>query len=139
RKDTRTPVITAAVSLVINIGLNLVLVPRLGIFGLALGGSLAAWANAAMLYAVLHRRGHYHLTAQVTGRIARIMLAAALMGAALWFALPLAGDAFIGAPLERSVAIGAIVGLGLIVFFGSAWAVGVVNRDTIGQLRRRQL
>ena len=139
RKDTRTPVITAAISLVINIGLNLVLVPRLGIFGLALGGSLAAWANAAMLYAVLHRRGHYHLTAQVSGRIARIMLAAALMGTALWFALPLAGDAFIGAPLERIVAIGAIVGLGLIVFFGSAWAVGVVNRDTIGQLRRRQL
>lgn len=139
RKDTRTPVITAACSLLINVGLNLVLVPRLGIFGLALGGSIAAWANAAMLYGVLHRRGHYHLTAQVAGRIARIILAAALMGAALWFALPLGGDAFHGAPLDRIVAVLAIVGLGLVVFFGSAWAVGVVNRDTIGQLRRRQL
>jgi putative peptidoglycan lipid II flippase len=139
RKDTRTPVLTAACSLLINVGLNLLLVPRLGIVGLALGGSLAAWANAAMLYAVLHHRGHYHLTARVSGRIARIALAAALMGAALWVTLPLAGDAFIGAPLERILAVALTVALGLAVFFGSAWSMGVVNRDTIGQLRRRQL
>jgi putative peptidoglycan lipid II flippase len=139
RKDTRTPVITAALSLLINVGLNLLLVPRLGIVGLALGGSFAAWSNAAMLYAVLHRRGHYHLTGQVSGRIARIVLAAALMGLALWQAVPLAGNAFVASPLERILAVGATVGLGLIVFFGAAWALGVVNRETIGQLRRRQL
>jgi putative peptidoglycan lipid II flippase len=139
RKDTRTPVITAAVSLLINIALNIVLVPELGIFGLALSGSLAAWGNAAMLYAVLHRRGHFHLTGQVAGRIARISLAAALMGAALWFVLPMFGDAFVAGALARVGAVLAIVGLGIIVFFGSAILLGVVNRETIGQLRRRQV
>ncbi len=138
RKDTRTPVLTAIASLAINIALNLVLVPRMGIVGLALAGSIAAWANAALLYAILHRRGHYRMSALTAGRIARIVVAAALMGAVLWWAIPHFGAAFVGAELGRLVAVGAVVALGGAVFFGSAFALGVVNRDTIGQLRRRQ-
>src|SRR3546814_5152419 len=76
---TRTPVWTAAISLAINIALNLRLIPRLGIVGLALAGSIAAWCNVAMLYAILHRKGHFRLTGQVAGRIARIIVAAAAM------------------------------------------------------------
>ena len=139
RKDTRTPVWTAAISLAINIALNLLLIPRLGIVGLALAGSIAAWCNVAMLYALLHRKGHFRLTGQVAGRIARIILAAAAMAAALYHAIPLAGDAFIGGVFERIVALGALVATGAIIFFGCAVLFGVVNRDTVGQLRRRQL
>jgi putative peptidoglycan lipid II flippase len=138
RKDTRTPVITAAVSLVANVLLNMALIPQFGIVGLALAGSLAAWGNTAMLYAVLHRRGHYRLSGLVIGRVARIIMAAAIMGAALGLALPLAGGAFTAGAFDRIFAVSAIVGVGGIVFFGSAWALGVVNADTIRQLRRRK-
>src|SRR3546814_8624254 len=92
---TRRPVWTAAISLAINIALNLLLIPRLGIVGLALAGSIAAWCNVAMLYAILHRKGHFRLTGQVAGRIARIIVAAAAMAAALHYAIPLAGDALL--------------------------------------------
>ena len=139
RKDTRTPVYTAAISLLINIALNLLLIPRLGIVGLALAGSTAAWCNVAMLYTILHRHGQFHLTRQVVWRIARIVLAAAVMAAVLWFAVPLAGDAFTGNVGERIVALAAIVAAGAVTFFGCAILFGVVNRDTVGQLRRRQL
>jgi putative peptidoglycan lipid II flippase len=40
RKDTRTPVYTAAVGLTVNIIANLILVPRIGVVGLALGGAI---------------------------------------------------------------------------------------------------
>jgi putative peptidoglycan lipid II flippase len=139
RKDTRTPVITAAISLMANVGLNLLLIPVLGIVGLALAGSLAAWGNAAMLYGVLHARGHYRMQAHVASRVGRICLAAALMGLTLWWVLPMFGAAFVGAELVRLVAVAALVGLGAVVFFASAWALGVVNRETIGQLRRRKV
>ena len=139
RKDTRTPVWTAAISLTVNIALNLLLIPRLGIVGLALAGSIAAWCNVAMLYALLHHKGHFRLTGQVAGRIVRIILAAAAMAAALHYAIPLAGDAFIGGVFERIVALGALVAAGAIIFFGCAFLFGVVNRDTVGQLRRRTL
>lgn len=139
RKDTRTPVWTAAISLAVNIALNLLLIPPLGIVGLALAGSVAAWCNVAMLYAILHRGGMFRLTGQVAGRIARIVLAAAAMAAALHYAIPLAGGAFTGGVLERIVALAALVATGAVIFFGCALLFGVVNRDTVGQLRRRQL
>ncbi|HMO75361.1 MAG TPA: murein biosynthesis integral membrane protein MurJ [Sphingopyxis sp.] len=139
RKDTRTPVYTAAASLLLNIALNLILIPRFGIVGLALAGSIAAWCNVAMLYAILHRKGLFHLTARVAGRIARIALAAAAMGAALHFSIPLAGDVWIGGVFERIAALGALVSGGTVIFFGCAVLLGVVNRDTVGQLRRRTL
>lgn len=139
RKDTRTPVVTAAISLALNIGLNLLLIPLYGIVGLALAGSIAAWCNVAMLYAILHRKGQFRLSTRVAGRIARITVAAAVMAAALWFVVPMGGDAYVGGVLERVGALIAIVATGAIIFFGCAWLLGVVNRDTVGQLRRRQL
>src|SRR3546814_13371656 len=63
-----------------------------------------------MLYAFLHRKGHFRLTGQVAGRIARIIVAAAAMAAALHYAIPLAGDAFIGGVFERIVALTTLFG-----------------------------
>ncbi|MBU0683394.1 MAG: murein biosynthesis integral membrane protein MurJ, partial [Candidatus Omnitrophica bacterium] len=54
--DTRTPVKTAAVSLLINLGLNLALMYPLKIGGLALATSIAATANFVILYVILTKR-----------------------------------------------------------------------------------
>ena len=88
RKDTRTPVITAALALFFNVGLNLLLIPRFGLIGLALAGSIAAWINVALLYGILHKRGLYRISALIAGRIARIILAAATMSAGLLWMIP---------------------------------------------------
>ena len=137
RKDTRTPVYTAATGLVVNVIANLILVPRLGVVGLALGGAIGAWTNCGLLYAILTMKGFYHLTGLVAGRIARIMLAAALMGAVLWYAMPYGSDLYAGSVLERVAAIAALVALGVAVFFAAAVALKVVDKTTIDQLRRR--
>lgn len=137
RKDTRTPVITAALALTANVALNFLLIPKLGIVGLALAGSAAAWINVSLLYAILHKRGLYRLTGLVAGRIARIVLAAAIMAIGLGLMIPLFGDAFTGGAGERILALGLLVGGGMILFFGCAFLFGVVNLATIGQLRRR--
>lgn len=139
RKDTRTPVYTAAASLTINIGLNMLFVWQLGfgITGLALAGALAAWCNCLFLYIVLARRGYFHLTLLVVGRIARIMLSAALMGGVLWYAMPYGDVYYTGSLLERAGAVVALVALGVVVFFAAALALGVVDRQTLTQLRRR--
>ncbi len=138
RKDTRTPVYTAATGLVLNVIANFILVPRLGVVGLALGGAIGAWTNCALLYAILVRNGFYHLTPLVLGRIARIALATAIMGAALWYAMPYGADWYAGSVFERVAAITALVALGGTVFLVAAVVLGVLNRETIGQLRRRQ-
>lgn len=139
RKDTKTPVYTAIAALTLNVVLNFLLVPRLGVNGLALAGSLSAWGNCAMLYGILHWHGHFRLSGLVIGRIARIALAAAVMGTVLWFVVPLGADWYVGGVFQRITAILGLVGLGMFVFFALAFALGVVNRQTLGQLRRRKI
>src|SRR5690606_27618212 len=137
RKDTRTPVYTAAVSLTINVALNFVLVPRFGVPGLAYAGAIAAWCNCGLLYAVLALRGFYHLTLLVISRLARIALAAGLMGASLWYALPYGTEWYSGSAIERAGSVGALVAFGGVVFLAAAAILGVLDKRTIGQLRRR--
>jgi putative peptidoglycan lipid II flippase len=137
RKDTRTPVYTAGGALLVNIGLNFVLVPRLGVVGLALAGAVSAWCNVIALYALLSVRGFYHLTPLVLSRILRIALAAAFMGAVLWYALPYGTDWYAGSMVERIVSIAALVALGGGVFLAAAFALRAIDRRTIDQLLRR--
>lgn len=138
RKDTRTPVYTAMAGLVLNVALNFMLVPRLGVVGLALAGSAGAWTNVALLYALLAHKGRFRMTARVAGRIARIVLAAALMGAALWFAMPWGAGYYAGNVLERVVSIAALVAVGGAIYFALAALLGVLDRATIARLMRRE-
>ena len=52
--------------------------------GPALATSLASAFNAAVLGIILHRRGNFALDAHAKRRLPRILLAAAIMGAALY-------------------------------------------------------
>ncbi len=90
-----------------------------------------------MLYAILVLKGHYHLTPLVIGRIARIALAASLMGAILWYALPYGTQFYAGSVLERIGAIAALVALGMATFLVAALALRVLDRATLDQLLRR--
>jgi putative peptidoglycan lipid II flippase len=137
RKDTRTPVYTAGASLMLNIILNLILVPRYGVIGLALAGSIAAWSNVTLLIIVLAKKGYFKLTARVVSRIMRIGIAAAAMGAALYYAMPYGAEFYAGNVLERVGSIAALVLIGAIIYFAGAIALGVVNRSTLAQLKRR--
>ena len=137
RKDTRTPVYTAGGSLLVNIALNFVLVPRYGVVGLALAGSASAWCNVAGLYTILSLRGFFHLRPLVLSRILRIAAAAAFMGAVLWYALPYGTGWYAGSVFERIASIAALVALGGVAFFAAALALKAVDRRTIDQLMRR--
>lgn len=137
RKDTKTPVYTALASLVINITLNIILIPIMGVAGLALAGATAAWANCAMLYAILHRRGLFHIESDLLFRISRITVSAAAMGATLYFLAPL-GNAYYGAgAFARVGSILALVGAGAVVYFVLAWVTGAIDRSKITMLTRR--
>ena len=122
----------------LNVALNFLLVPRLGVVGLALAGSIGAWTNVALLYFLLARHDRFHMTGRVMGRIARIVLAALLMGGALWFAMPYGAEYYAGGVLERIGAIAALVGLGAAVYFLLALLLGVIDRETIARLTRRE-
>ncbi|MEE9434626.1 MAG: murein biosynthesis integral membrane protein MurJ [Sphingorhabdus sp.] len=137
RKDTRTPLYTAAIALALNITLNILLIPVLGLPGLALAGAIAAWVNCALLYFMLQKRGHYHIEPDLLFRISRIILSAAAMGAALYFLAPY-GDAYYGGSIiERVFSIAILCGAGGGAYFVLAWLTGAIDRSKIAMLRRK--
>ena len=86
RSDTRTPVYAAFISLAVFVAMNFALIERFGVIGVAFASVIGAWINVGYLYLVLLRRGYYAIPLALVGRIARQLVAAAAMGAALWFA-----------------------------------------------------
>jgi putative peptidoglycan lipid II flippase len=138
RADTRTPVITAAISLVVTVGLNFLLVPRFGVVGLALAGAVGAWVNIVLLGTILARRGLFRLPVRVVGRIGRIALASAIMGAGLYTLMQAIDPWLIGALPEKLLAVAAIMAVSLVTYGASTAALGVLDKATVQRLMRRQ-
>ena len=138
REDTRTPVWTALISLVFNIAINLVVVERYGIVGLAAATACSASLNCLLLYAILHKRGWFRFTLPLGAKIARQIVATAAMAGALWWTMPLMADRYGGGVMERVWSLVALVTLGLAVFFAVAFLTGAINKQVLSQLRRRR-
>ncbi|WP_245228704.1 murein biosynthesis integral membrane protein MurJ [Pontixanthobacter sp. CEM42] len=138
RKDTRTPVYTAAASLVVTVGLNILLVPTYGVLALAIAGAVGAWCNVTLLYIILVKRDYFHLTGQILGKLIRIAVAAAVMGAALWFVMPMLDPYFSGSFVEKAGSISAVMLTGIVTFGIAAIALRVLDRATIARLMQRQ-
>lgn len=98
RRDTRTPMIFALVSVAVNAALAIGLFNLgWGIAGIAAAVSAAAWTNVILLAATLWRRDLYRPSPQALSRLARIGLSAA--GLALIVGLAAASRTRIEAPM----------------------------------------
>lgn len=80
RENTKTPMVYAGISAVINVTLGAYLFFTFGFFGLALATSVAAWVNVIMLARTLFRDGHLRLDQRLRARLPRIAMACAVMG-----------------------------------------------------------
>jgi putative peptidoglycan lipid II flippase len=138
RQDTATPVKTAAFVLIVNVVLNFLLIPPFGIAGLAAVVAITSWLNCLILYAILHRRGHFRIEGWLAGRVARQLIAGAVMAGALIGVRMVFTGWFTGGVLERLIGVGAIVGTGLAVYFPLAWALGGIDKDAFKALVRRR-
>lgn len=137
RKDVKTPVRIAMGVLAAGIVANFILIPYMGIYSLATVTSASAWVNFGLLFVILHARGQFRMPAWLVSRVGKQLLAAVAMGASLYAVKIAAGDLFFGGVLERIVGLGALVGIGAIVYFAVAWMIGGMDRQAIAALRRR--
>ncbi|MGJ3260363.1 MAG: murein biosynthesis integral membrane protein MurJ [Rhodospirillales bacterium] len=137
REDTRTPVKIAALAMIVNVVLNLVLMQPFGHVGIALASSVSAWLNVFLLIAVLARRGHYQADRRLMSRLAGIAGASVVMAAALWFAAAWAVPWLAGPMLEQVAALALLVFGGLALYLAAARLFGVYSVAEIrGMLRR---
>ena len=138
RSDTRTPVYAAFISLAVFVAMNFVLIADYGVVGVALASVVGAWINVAYLYIVLVRRGYYTIPLKLVGRIARQLVAAAAMGAALWFARDLLTGWYSAGLFQRIGALLVLVACSAIVYFGVAFAIGAIDKQRIAALTKKR-
>ncbi|MEJ6789465.1 murein biosynthesis integral membrane protein MurJ [Brevundimonas sp. BR2-1] len=102
RRDTRTPMVFALVSVAVNAALAIGLFNLgWGIAGIAAAVSAAAWTNVILLAATLWRRGLYRPSPQAVSRLTRIGLSAA--GLALIVGLAAASRSLIETPVADAL------------------------------------
>ncbi|QYJ07630.1 murein biosynthesis integral membrane protein MurJ [Qipengyuania flava] len=137
RADTRTPVVAAFISLGVFITVSASVLTTLGLIGVAYASVIGAWINVAFLLVVLAKRGHYRIPGVLLLRIARQVLAAAAMGAALFYTRDLLSGWYSAGLFERLGALLALVAAAAVVYFGIAFAVGAIDRQRVAALTRR--
>ena len=138
RADTRTPVRIAVVSMLVNLGGNLLLIWPLAYVGIALSSAVAAWLNAGLLYWTLRRRGQFDIDARLRKSLPRLALATAAMAAVLLAANRLVAPTMTASITERSIALALLIGAGGIVYVGVAAGLGAFSlADIRVQLTRR--
>ncbi|MDX1923586.1 MAG: murein biosynthesis integral membrane protein MurJ [Alphaproteobacteria bacterium] len=87
--DTKTPVKTAIISVVLNILFAMGLLKIMGHVGVALATSIASWANVLMLVFALQRSKLLRLDASFMPHMLKIALCAGCMALFLWGAGPM--------------------------------------------------
>ncbi|MBL8580579.1 MAG: murein biosynthesis integral membrane protein MurJ [Mesorhizobium sp.] len=140
REDTRTPMLFAAISVAVNVAGALWLFPRLGAPGIAMASAAAGWVNAALLLAVLVKRGHWRSDAGLIKRAPRLVLASALMAGALYVALlqletQLSGAAHLLVP---AVTLAVVVLCAMVLYFAVAFGLGGADAGMILRNIRRK-
>jgi putative peptidoglycan lipid II flippase len=143
-QDTRTPFLINLVQNILNIILAFALVRSYGVLGLGLAFAVSYVVGAVIALFVLRIKVHTFPVLEVLGSLARMLTAAAVMGAVLWLALKPVGDNDgFGAVLKITVGIviGLLVYLGALTLFRvpevnslrSASQRFISNRNSSGQ------
>lgn len=137
REDTKTPMIYAGMSAIINVSLGAYLFFNVGFYGLALATSVAAWANAVCLAIVLFRNGNFIPDTRLMTRVPKIAMAAIVMGVGLWFVVPhvqpmLEGKILTDYILLTVVALGGVALYGLAAILLRAYGISDI-KDALGR------
>jgi len=119
RKDTKTPVRFATISLVINTTLNIILIQYLAHVGLAAATAIAAWINACMLYFGLRNRDHLTLLPSTKVKILKCTIASLIMGGAVWVLSQKLSGFFINDSLMRILVLTGMVVFGVAIYMAS--------------------
>lgn len=125
RKNTKTPMVYAAIMVASNIVLSLILFPRIGHEGLALATSIAGWVNVALLLYGL--RDWFSIDQKLLLQLGKIFCASVLMALAVKGASYLCADWLNGGELIRIIALGAIIGLGVTLYAVSSLFLGATT------------
>ncbi len=137
REDTSRPFRYAVVSMVLNALIAVGLMPWLGFAAAAWATTLAGWVMVWQLWSGSRRMGpEATMDDRFRTRLPRIIAAALIMGAAL-YAAAWALAPWLDARHWRFAALGVLITLGIVTYFGAGALIGAFRLSEFRALRRK--
>jgi putative peptidoglycan lipid II flippase len=134
----RTPVVVSVLTVIVNAGLNVILVDVMGYRGLALGTSIAALFNATVLFVLLRRALDGLNEPRLLSSLVRIVLASAVMGAVAMLADRWLSGVLPAAIPWQIIQVAASIGAALAALAIAAWLLRVREfNDSMRMVLRR--
>lgn len=139
REDMKTPMWFAGANALTNIVLSLLLFPVIGVVGIAIATSAAGWVNALLLGGALVRRGLFRPSRDTLRRLALLIAANIVLGAIVWAAMVMYGEAMMdGMLIVRIALVAATILVAALAYFGCVVATGAIEREQIAAMLRRR-
>lgn len=133
-QDTKTPMINAAIGMIINILLNLILSRLLGISGLALATSVAAIVTTLLLFMNLRKKIGPFGIKQMTISFLKILFASLAMGGVAKMSFN-----YLTASLSQNNALLVAIGVGAISYFAIIYFMKIEDVDIIVQFIKKKI
>ncbi len=133
RKNTKTPMNLAFLSMFVNVILDVALMWRFEVAGLTFATTAASWVQAALLFGVLRKQ-----VGGIGGRhMSKSFLTAS--GAAVVMGLVLgAGEFWLFRSLPLLIRVPLATGLGAVTYLGTAWLIGAEEvKLVLASIKRR--
>ncbi len=123
RENTKTPMLFAGISAIINLVLGYILFVKFGFKGLAIATSFAGWVNVFFLIRALLRSGDFTPDPRLLNRLPRIAGASVVMGFVVFY-LEKVFRSGLGQGFVHNYSLLALVsGLGLCAYAFAAWVL----------------
>jgi putative peptidoglycan lipid II flippase len=138
REDTKTPLYFSLANIAVNIIGSFILFFGfgLGFISIVIATTVGAWLNVYLLASRLRTLGHFRWDPRLKSRLPRICASAILMGLAVFFAATGLEPFFGGEVIFRWVALGGLVGAGIVVYGLASQLTGAFTttdlRESIG-------
>ncbi len=124
RQNIRTPVKVALVTLAVTQVANLALVPWLRHTGLAAAISVGATFNAAWLWFLMRRSGHWQASPDWGTFLLKVFVALYMMGGVIWFGMGSEQSWFAIPAATRALKLAAVILAAMAVYFATLWSLG---------------
>jgi putative peptidoglycan lipid II flippase len=138
-KDTSSPVKVAAVDFCVNLGLSLLLMRWLGVFGLVLASTAAIVVQTVLLQRSLARKLVELKFAPLWPSVAKVLLAALGMGVLVWAARLLVTGMALGVRTTEALEVLALIPAGAVVYGVLLWLLRIEGREELAALVQKKL
>lgn len=131
QKDTATPLRAATVSFVVNLGLSVVLMRPFGTLGLAIAGNVATLVQAVYLQTRLGRARPGLAFRHVWLDLAKVVFAAAAMGAGTWAAWRAWAESGPAGRWGEAAGLAVVIGAAAAGYGALLWALRIEGREDL--------